>query len=302
MNDHNAESPNTIVLAGATGNLGSQIAQSLLEQGATVRALVRPRSAHKLAALQQQGVSVVKAEADDIAALTSACEGASCVVSALSGLRPVIVDAQVALLQAAVAAGVPRFIPSDFAADFTQLAYGTNRNFDLRRIFLERLEQTPIAATSVLNGMFADLLTGDAPLVLFPLRRILYWGDPDQPLDFTTIADTARYTAAAALDDTTPRFLRIAGDVLSPRGLQAVASEVTGQKFHLFRAGGLEGLNSLISTTRRMMPKNDEVFPPWQGMQYLHNMLSGHAKLAPLDNDRYPDMPWTPVQEVLASR
>jgi hypothetical protein len=37
--------------------------------------------------------------------------------------------------------------------------------------------------------------------------------------------------------------------------------------------------------------------PPWQGMQYLRNMLSGHAKLTSLDNDR-----WTSVREVIATR
>ncbi len=51
-----------------------------------------------------------------------------------------------------------------------------------------------------------------------------------------------------------------------------------------------------------MNPAKDEVFPPWQGMQYLHNMLSGLPKLQPLDNDRYPDIRWTSVQDMLASR
>lgn len=50
------------------------------------------------------------------------------------------------------------------------------------------------------------------------------------------------------------------------------------------------------------MPKNDELYPAWQGMQYLHNMLSGKAKLEPLDNDRYPEIKWTSVYEVLSKR
>jgi hypothetical protein len=47
------------------------------------------------------------------------------------------------------------------------------------------------------------------------------------------------------------------------------------------------------------MPKNDDVFPPWQGMQYMRDMFSGQAKLEPLDNNRYPHIQWTSVQEVL---
>lgn len=58
----------------------------------------------------------------------------------------------------------------------------------------------------------------------------------------------------------------------------------------------------MIKITRALLPKKNEVFPPWQGMQYLHNMFTGLAKLTPLDNNRYPDIHWTSVQEVLSKR
>jgi nucleoside-diphosphate-sugar epimerase len=222
-------------------------------------------------------------------------------VSALSGLREVIVDAQTRLLEAAVAAGVPRFIPSDYCIDYTTLPRGTNRNLDLRAEFRAKLDAAPIAATSVLNGMFADLLTGQAPVVLLPLRRVAYWHDADQPLDFTTIDDTAAFTAAAALDASSPRFLRIAGDVLNARGLANSATEATGQQFRLLRAGGLGRLDLLIKVTRTIAPGREETFPAWQGMQYLRDMFSGRAKLAPLDNARYPQLTWTTVREVLTT-
>jgi hypothetical protein len=38
------------------------------------------------------------------------------------------------------------------------------------------------------------------PLILFKWKRILYWGDADQRMDFTTVGDTAAFTASAALD------------------------------------------------------------------------------------------------------
>ena len=251
-------------------------------------------------ALQHKGVSIVEVDYNSNADLTKACEGGSCVVSALSGLEEVIVDAQTSLLQSAIEAGVPRFIPSDYAIDFTKLPEGTNRNLDLRRIFHDRLNHAPIQATSVLNGMFMDLLTGQAPFILFDLNRVVYWEDTDQPMDFTTIDNTAEFTAAAALDPSTPRYLRIAGQVASARQLKEIVSEVTGNKFRLFRAGKLKRLNTLISIARTVAPKKEEVFPPWQGMQYMHNMYSGLAKLEPLDNNRYPGIGWTPIREVLA--
>ena len=291
------------VLSGATGNLGGRIARALLKRGAKVRAIVRHSSApDKVEELRKRGAAIAEVDFNSVHEVTRACSGGSCVISALSGLRDIIVETQTLLLDAAVEAGVPRFIPSDYAIDFTKLPPGTNRNLDLRREFHERLDKAPISATSILNGMFTDMLTGQAPIILFKLKRVVYWEDADQRLDFTTMDNTAEFTAAAALDPSTPRFLRIAGDQSSARGLVEVANQVTGEKFHLFRAGSLGRIETLIKVTRAVLPQSSAVYPPWQGMQYLHNMFSGRAKLEPLDNDRYPGMRWTTARDVLAAR
>nr|GFC64978.1 hypothetical protein [Tanacetum cinerariifolium] len=104
-----------ILVAGATGDLGGRLVAALHQRGAAVRALVRPETdPANVARLTQLGVEVRPVDFADHAALTSACAGVSCVVSVLAGLREVIVDTQRQLLAAAVAAGVARFIPSDF--------------------------------------------------------------------------------------------------------------------------------------------------------------------------------------------
>ena len=291
------------VLAGATGNLGGRIARALLEGGANVRAIVRHNSdPDKIEELRKKGAAITEVDFNSIPELTGACLGGSCVISALSGLREVIVETQTLLLDAAVKAGVQRFIPSDYAIDFTKLPPGTNRNLDLRREFHERLDKAPIAATSIFNGMFTDLLTGEAPMILFKLKRVVYWEDADQRLDFTAMDNAAEFTAAAALDSSTPRILRIAGDQISARELVEVVSEVTGKNFRLFRAGGLGRLATLIKITRSVLFNSNALYPPWQGMQYMHNMFSGLTKLEPLDNDRYPGMRWTTARDVLAAR
>ena len=292
--------PDTIALAGATGRLGRRIAASLIQQGVDVRAIVRRRSApEKIDDLQKLGAAIVEVDYSSSHKLADAYRGCTCVVSALAGLRDVIVDAQTLLLEAALAAGVQRFIPSDYCIDYTKLAPGNNRNLDLRREFRHRLDNTAIAATSVLNGMFTDLLTGQAPVILFDRKRVLYWGNADKLMDFTTLDDTAAYTAAAALDPVTPRFLRIAGDQISARGLSIVASEITGQEFKLLRPGGLGAFNVMIAIMRRLMPAHDNLYPPWQGMQYMRDMLSGDGKLTPLDNQRYSHLRWTTVRDFL---
>lgn len=292
-----------VLVAGATGNLGRRIVSALLARGAAVRAVVRRSVAEEaVARLRGQGAEVVAVDFGSVAELTKGCAGALCVVSALAGLRDVIVEVQSRLLDAAAAAGVPRFIPSDFSIDFTKLVPGANRNLDLRRDFGERLAAAPVAATSVLCGMFTDLLAGAAPVILFKLRRVVYWGDADQPLDFTTMDDTAAFTAAAALDPGAPRFLRIAGDRCSARQLAEAASRATGRAFRLLRAGSLQRLERLISLTRALFPQRDALYPAWQGMQYLRDMASGRGALDPLDNGRYPGMRWTSVEAFLAAR
>lgn len=303
MNNMFEPHASTIVLAGATGDLGGRIARALLAKGTHVRVLVRSNSDRaKVEALRKAGAVIVEVDFHNAAALARACEGSTCVVSALSGLHYVIVGIQTLLLNAAVAAGVPRFIPSDFAVDFTKLPYGHNRNLDFRKDFKERLDKAPIAATSILNGMFTDLLTGQAPIILFPIKRVMYYGDANQLMDFTTIQNTADYTAAAALESSTPRYLRIAGDVLNAYGLKEAASKATGEEFNLFRVGGLGLLDTLIKITKALTPDSQEVFPAWQGMQYMRDMFSGLPKLDPLGNDRYPEIKWTSVADVLARR
>ncbi|WP_052323961.1 NmrA family NAD(P)-binding protein [Flavihumibacter sp. ZG627] len=290
-------------MAGATGQLGQRIAHHLLNSNHRVIALVRKETNSTSASqLEKQGVVLCEVDFNDPSQLVRACTGAHCIVSALNGLEDVMIDLQMNLLHAAIDAGVPRFIPSDYCINYTKLPDGSNRNLDLRRKFNEQLDKTPIEATSILNGMFTDLLTGEAPLILFGLKRVIYWGDANQNLDFTTLENTAEYTGRAAVDEATPRYLRIAGDVVNAEGLKDAVTAATGNGFKLLRVGGLGGLKTMINITRTIIPKKEEVFPPWQGMQYLHNMLSGKPKFSALDNDRYQGIRWTTVQEVLAKR
>ena len=289
-----------ILVAGATGNLGERIINALLARGAEVRAVVRSGcDIEKLNKLEKLGVKIFTVNMSNVEEISNACVGVFCVVSALQGLQEVIVDTQRVLLDAAIAAGVPRFIPSDYSIDITKFPPGENRNLDQRRDFHKYLDKTSISATTIFNGAFAELLTGQMPLIFFKLKRILYWGNADQRMDFTTMDDTAAFTANAALDPSTPRILRIAGDQVSARELTTIMSEVTGKKFRLFLAGGLGMLGALIKVARTVAPGEKEAYPAWQGMQYMRNMFEGLAKLEPLDNDRYPNMHWTTLRDVL---
>jgi nucleoside-diphosphate-sugar epimerase len=285
-----------VVVAGATGDLGARIVKALSAKSTPVRALVR-RPADDFA---RDNVQRIPVDFENGAALADAVAGAACVVSALNGTAPVILDAQGKLLDAAVAAGVPRFIPSDFCLDYLATRPGDNRNMDLRRRFAARLDAAPIRATSIFNGPFADLLEGQAPIVLHRFRRVLFWGDADQVFDFTAKDDVAAYTADAALDHAAPRHLRISGDQISPRGLAELLTGLEGRRWRLLRAGGIGRLSAIIAIARKLTPKTEAPFPAWQGMQYLRDMSTGRGKLHGLDNVRYGKADWTGAAAVLA--
>lgn len=273
-----------IAVAGATGDLGGRIAKALESRGAVVRKLTR-------------------ADLRDARVATEACRNASCVVSALNGLHDTVIGVQTILLLSAAAAGVPRFISSDYSLDFTHTVPGGNRNLDWRRDFMSIADREPgIKVTSILNGAFMDMLGREMPLIQPKIKRVIYWGSADQKLDFTTKDNVASFVAAAALDSSTPRILRCAGEVLSARELADVVSSVSGNRYGLLWAGPVASLNVLIRIAKTVAPQENEIFPPWQGMQYTRDMFSGLGKLRPLDNGRYADLKWTSVYEMMKVR
>jgi uncharacterized protein YbjT (DUF2867 family) len=82
----------TIVVAGATGNLGSKIVDALLAKGATVKAIVRlTTDKEKIKKLEEKGVIVCQVDTNKKGDIVKHCIGANCVVSRHQprpGLRP----------------------------------------------------------------------------------------------------------------------------------------------------------------------------------------------------------------------
>ncbi|WP_342647445.1 NmrA family NAD(P)-binding protein [Mucilaginibacter sp. CSA2-8R] len=294
---------NIILVAGATGNLGKQICKQLINCGAGVRAVVRAQSdPAKTKALQDIGVDVKVIDFNKPTDLLSACEDVSCIVSALAGLRDVIVTTQSQLLSAALQVGVPRFIPSDFCTDYTQLPEGVNRNFDLRKEFETLINDSKIKATSIFNGAFAYVLQYGIPLFDTRNKTIAYYeGKKDWKIDFTTVNDTAAYTAAAALDDSTPRHLHIASFQISAQDLADLSKSLYGEAFKLTDDGSLEQFLAVINKQRQANPEGEaELYPRWQQMQYLYSMFAVHHPH--LDNARYLSLSWTSASDALQQK
>ena len=293
---------NRIVVAGSTGNLGKRIVKALSERGAQAIALVRTGAVEeKISELKALGATVEIVDVANVEQLAAVCAGADCVLSAVAGLRDVIVDGQNILLEAAIHAGVPRFIPSDFSTDFTKLPAGENRNFDLRREFHTVLDAAPIASTAIFNGAFAEILTYNIPVLDFKRKTVSYWSDPDHRLDFTTMENTASYTAAAALDPATPRSLRIASFQVTPNDLVKFASETFQEPWQLVRMGTVEELRAQNKAARAAHPEGEnELYCRWQQGQYMQSMFSTQHES--LENHRYPDVGWTNLEAFVKRR
>ena len=122
-----------------------------------------------------------------------------------------------------------------------------------------------------------DMLGAEMPIIQPAIRRVLYWGSADQPLDFTAKNDVAAFTAAAALDKATPRILRIAGDTVSVRDIARTMSEISGERYRTSWAGTIGSLGLLIRLTKILAPQPRATFPAWQGMQYMGTCSAGAA-------------------------
>ena len=290
-----------VVVVGAAGMLGRHVVGALAaHDGVVVRGTHRPGKSEAARTIADAGGVPVEADLSAPEALDAAVDGAHVVISTVQGEKEIIVDGQRALLTAAERAGVARMIPSDYSVDLFRLDDGDNVNSDLRRAFARIIQDSPVRPTAVLNGAFTDVAVSPwLGLVDRDARTFSYWGDGDQPCDFTTIADTARYIAAAALDDDlTGRPLRVAGEVLTMLELHDAFQDGTGIALDARRLGSVDALAARIAElVQQDAPVND-----YLGLQYAWTMVSGKGKLDPLDNDRYPDIVPTSVTQFLRTQ
>jgi nucleoside-diphosphate-sugar epimerase len=289
-----------VFVVGATGLLGNRLVSALLDKGATVRALVRPgatgQKKQTLDTLRASGVELVEGDiADPADRLAAAIGEAQTVISAVQGGPDLIVDGQANLLTAAEQAGATRFVPSDFAIDITKLDDGDNSMIDWRRRAAAGFAESPLGVLSVLTGAFVEVMVGFMDLIDWENNTLSHWGDPDQPLDLTTVQDTAAYTAAAALDPALANggTVRFAGEVVSMRQFHAAVERGTGRKLDLRTLGTADELRSEIE---RRAKATQNPFD-YVALQYQWCMVTGKGKFDSLDNDRYAEIKPTSVEE-----
>ena len=275
----------TVLLAGATGMLGSRIAHHLLEQpGARVRLLVRDRATKRdaLETLADKGAELIQGDLTDPASLDRATQGVDVIVSAIQGGPDIIVDGQVALATAGKHNGVRRILPSDFALDLFKATPGEHAAFDARRAADERIAALGLEQVNVLQGGFMELFLPGMGAIDLDKKTVGFFGDGERPVEVTSVDDTARMTARVALDRTVPSGkFAFAGDRISFREAGAIISARLGVSLTPVSYGSETDLRVAMAAAdpqKRVM------------LAYLLYMTNGQTALGDLQNDRYPEI------------
>jgi uncharacterized protein YbjT (DUF2867 family) len=198
-----------ILVAGATGVLGSEIVRLLLAQGEPVRALVRTTSdPAKVARLESDGVGIARGDLKDPASLDAACRGVHAVISTVS----IILTAQAGdsfadtdeagtrnLIEAARRAGVGHFTYLSFDHERTPespLAHA-------KREVEAHLRYSGLTYTILRPGLFMESWLGPMLFADPTSATAKVYGTGETKLNYVAVADVAEMavrslTSAAA--------------------------------------------------------------------------------------------------------
>ncbi|KAF7533991.1 hypothetical protein G7054_g6607 [Neopestalotiopsis clavispora] len=228
-----------VAVVGASGTVGVATVKELLAQGFTVTALTRASSK----ATFPQGVRVEKVEDyGSAASLESALRGQDAVVSVIATAA---VAEQIALVDAAVAAGVKRFLPSEFGVNTRTLdsedaitsILGTKTRVN-DHLVQKSSESENFSWTSVVTGSFFDwsLDMGTYGLNKATKTATIY-DSGDARIHVSNVPFIAKAVAAVLRrpQETKNRYVAIASGYTSQNKLLQRAEKTTGQTWTVER-------------------------------------------------------------------
>ncbi len=187
-----------VLVVGATGSLGGQVVDRLLDRGKKVRALVRPSS--DAGKLEAKGVEIARGDMLDLDSLVAAMTGAAAVITTAAGYtgknknaHEIDTRGNANLAIAASKTGVPRFVlTSILTSDQTPGV----PHFWHKKLAEDKLEELNVPFVALRPGAFFDQIArlGGDP---FEKGRIIWLGSKSVPLTFVLTSDLATYLAEA---------------------------------------------------------------------------------------------------------
>jgi len=193
----------TIAIIGATGQIGTPLTRTLLALGHDVIAITRSLETGLSGKMQEyceKGARIVEInDMYDQALLAKAIEGADTLVCAVPGDQTIINELEPIWLDAALQAGVKRFVPTEFGCHTRSLDYGDGVLFDCKKDFHEKLFKSGIDWTFIYTGGIFDYFL---PNLRF-FRKITTFGEMELPIYTHEINDIGHIAALAITDDRT---------------------------------------------------------------------------------------------------
>ncbi|KAL2864399.1 aromatic alcohol reductase [Aspergillus lucknowensis] len=216
-----------IVLAGVSGNLGPAILAAVAAAPFTVTVFTRPGSHQTV----PDGVKVVEVDYTSTANLTKNLTGIDAVVSTIP---PTAAAAQTALIHAAVAAGVSRFLPSEFGSD---LDNPLNRAVP---VFAPKIEAQELLSSLAAEGKITYTLVYTGPFLDWglrvgmpadPVKKTAALQDGGERLYTTTTLGTIGKAVVGVLrhpEETRNRVVRVGEAVTTIKEVLALSQEIVG--------------------------------------------------------------------------
>lgn len=223
------------LIVGATRLVGQEMVKAARRHGHEVHALVKPATRvhqDKMRVLAAAGATIHEGGLADVDSLVAACRQVDNVVSAINWLS----GDECVLVEAARIAGMRRFIPSAYGADFTMTVPGSTIVLDIWATVRQAVEAAGLPHTYVhTNGFFSfwvstlgDMtqLGGSAP----PAEVNLY-GDGSIKGAFVSEADIAA-AALRALDDPQAenRRIRITQNAMTQKEIIDLWMRMSGER------------------------------------------------------------------------
>jgi hypothetical protein len=182
-----------VVLAGATGNLGGPILKALLNAGFDVTVVSR-EGGNSSKLTPHPNLDIKEVDFTRVESMTPALSGAEAVISCLATSA---IGSQNPLIDAAVAAGVKRFIPAEFGMDSenalcAQLPVIAFK-VATKDYLLEKSASNPsFTYTAIANGLFLDWCIEQGLLVDLKQHSATLYNGGDVPMSVTLLADIAK--------------------------------------------------------------------------------------------------------------
>jgi uncharacterized protein YbjT (DUF2867 family) len=230
----------SILVVGATGFVGGQVAQKLRRQGESVRALVRGGDAHpKVQPLRAAGIEIVDGDLTVSETLEPACHGIATVVStatsmptgANDGLRRVDLDGTLALIEAAERAGVKRFVYISYSGN---IQIGSPLE-TAKRTCENRLLRSSMQSVILRPTYFTEVWLSPALGFDFVNGAVRICGSGEAKISYISAFDVADFAVAAAMrKDDENAILEMGGpEPLSQLDAVKILERALDKKFRL---------------------------------------------------------------------